>query len=361
MNGDRQIIILVDDDTTSLSMGKSILEDKYILYLASCGEKLFDLINRVIPDLILLDVEMPEMNGYEVIRHLKANPDTQDIPVVFLTANADLGSELEGLNLGAIDYVTKPFSAPMLLKRIENHLLLSAQKKELRRFNLNLREMVAAQTYEIKNLQNGILNIVAEVVETRSEMASGHIERTKAYLKEMIDALIRQGIYKEETAGWEKDFLIPASQLHDVGKLCISEQILNKPGQLTEEEFEEIKKHPAYGIMIINKIKQTIGSHAFLDYAGIFIESHHERWDGTGYPAGLKGANIPLLGRLMAIADMYDALVSVRPYKQPLSPMEAKEEIIKGAGNAFDPELVEVFSTLAEEFARIAERQDILI
>jgi putative two-component system response regulator len=304
---------------------------------------------------------MPNMNGYEVLRHLKANPDTREIPVIFLTANSDQGSELEGLNLGAIDYVTKPFSAPMIAKRIANHLLLSSQSKELQRYNLNLSETVAAQTNEIKNLQNGILSIVADLVESRGDMSDTHVERTNAYLKEMIEALIRQGIYREETVDWDMEFLISASQLHDVGKLCIKEEILNKRGDLTEEEFDEIKKHTIYGLMIIEKMMRTIGKHAFLNYASVFTETHHERWDGAGYPAGLKGENIPLLGRLLAIVDVYDALVSVRPYRESLTPAEASAEIIRGAGTVFDPALVEVFSAVTDEFARISEHQDILI
>ena len=357
----RQIIILVDDDATSLAMGKAMLEDKYILYLVSSGEKLFELLYKVKPDLILLDIEMPIMNGYEVIKHLKEGKETVDIPVIFLTAVTDQGSELEGLSLGAIDYVTKPFSAPMLVKRIENHLLITSQKKELKRFNSNLEEMVAAQTFEIRNLQNGILNIVAEVAEFRSDMSGGHIDRINSYVRVMVKTLMKMGIYREETSEWEDDFLIPAAQLHDVGKLCISEAILNKPGRLSNEEFEEIKKHPVYGLMIIQKMKQSIGKHSFLTYAAIFAETHHERWDGTGYPSKLKGAYIPLLGRVMAIADVYDALISTRPYKQPVSPSEACEEIIRGSGTAFDPALVEVFSNVAPEFARIAERHDTLI
>jgi putative two-component system response regulator len=361
MTGDRNIIVMVDDDATSLSMGKAILEDQYILYLVPSGEKLFELLKKVTPDLILLDVEMPVMTGYHAIKRLKENEDTKEIPVIFLTAASAEGNELDGLSLGATDYVTKPFSAAILLKRIENHLFIAAQKKELKRYNQNLREMVAAQTHEIKNLQNGIINIVAEVVEFRNEMSGGHIERTIGYLRILIEGMKKQGIYQEEVSEWDEELALSASQLHDVGKIYIREEILNKQGQLSPEEYDEIKKHPAYGLMIIDKITQIIGSHMFLRYASTFAETHHERWDGTGYPAGAKGINIPLMGRLMAIADVYDALVSLRPYKQPMSPSEAAEEIIKGAGTVFDPTLIDVFKSQAEEFARIAERHDTLI
>lgn len=354
-------IMLIDDDAISLELGKSILEDLYRLYLLASGEKLFDLLRKVIPDLILLDIEMPRMDGYEIIKKLKANPDTEDIPVIFLTSKSDPGSELEGISLGAIDYIAKPFSAPILLKRIENHLLITSQRKKLKRYNQNLQEMVDAQIREIRNLQNGILNIVAEVVEFRNDMSGGHIERTSHYMKVLVDAVLEQRIYRDKTMDWDKELIITASQLHDVGKICIGESIINKPGRLDSDEFDEIKKHTTYGVMMIGKMEQAIGEHMFLDYANIIAETHHERWDGSGYPAGLKGAEIPILGRLMAIVDTYDALISARPYKQPMSPQEAAEEIIRGKGIAFDPALIDVFIAHADEFAQIAERHDTLI
>jgi putative two-component system response regulator len=361
MAGERHIIMLVDDDETSLALGKEILEDRYTIYPIPSGEKFFEIIKKVFPDLILLDVEMPEMDGYEVIKRLKRFADTREIPVIFLTARNDPGNELEGLSLGAADYITKPFSPPILVQRIENHLLITAQKKELKHYNQSLREMVAEQTHEIRNLQNSILSVFSEVVEFRDEMGGGHIERILRYLRIMINGLQERKIYEEETAEWDIELLISAAQMHDVGKVCISEAILNKPGKLSPEEYNEIKKHPAFGLMIIDKIRQIIGEHIFLSYASIITDTHHERWDGTGYPEGLKGQDIPLAGRLMAIADVYDALISVRPYKQPVSPAEAVEEIIRNSGSAFDPLLIDVFKTLAGDFSAVAERYDVLI
>ena len=357
----RYTIMLVDDDPVSLDLGKTILEDQYRIYLLESGKKLFEIMKKVTPDLILLDIEMPEMDGYEVLKRLKRNPDTADIPVIFITVYTDSGSELKGLKLGAIDYVTKPFSAPILLKRIENHLLITSQGKELVHYNRNLQKMVDAQTREIRNLQNGILNIVAEVVEFRNDMSGGHIERTAGYMKVMVDAVLNQKMYREETMEWDVGIIIPASQLHDVGKICIGEEIINKPGRLSADEFEQIRKHPAYGVMMIGRMMQIIGRHIFLHYAGIIAETHHERWDGNGYPAGLKEKEIPLLGRIMAIVDTYDALISRRPYKQPISPSEAANEIVQGKGTVFDPVLVDVFIAHTGEFAHIAERRDTLI
>jgi putative two-component system response regulator len=350
--------MLVDDNMASLTMGKNILKDRYNVFPLPSGEKLFDLLQKVVPDLILLDIAMPEMDGYEVIKKLKANRKTRDIPVIFLTSRDDPGNELEGLSLGAIDYVSKPFSPVLLVQRIENHLLIAAQKKELKNYNDNLREMVLEQIEQIEDLQHAVLNTLAEVAEFRDDIIGGHIERIQSYLKFMLDQMIEEGLYQEETSHWDLEFLVPSAQLHDVGKIMISERILHKPGRLTAEEFEEIKKHTVYGVRLIERITQSAREHVFLEHAKVIAGSHHEKWDGTGYPEGLKGAGIPLQGRLMAIADVYDALIAVRPYKQPVSPAEAEKIIIEGKGTHFDPALVEIFQTVAPKFAKIAGRKE---
>jgi len=263
--------------------------------------------------------------------------------------------------MGAIDYITKPFSPLLLMQRVENHLLINTQKKELTRYNISLLKMVEEQTKEIEKLQNAIINTVSEVVECREQMSSGHIERILKYLRVMVDKMQEQGIYKNEIESLNKEVFINAAQMHDVGIICVNETILNKPGKVNNDEFDEIKKHPAYGSMIIDRIEKITGKHDFLVYAGNFAENHHERWDGSGYPAGLKEKDISLEGRLMAIADVYDALVSVRPYRQPMSSSEAEKIIISGAGNAFDPALVEIFKLVSKDFTEIAERRDVLL
>ena len=177
----------------------------------------------------------------------------------------------------------------------------------------------------------------------------------------MLNAMQKKGLYKDEIDRLDIEAFINAAQMHDVGKICVSETILNKPGKVSDREFVEIKKHPAYGSMIIDRMRNMTDNHSFLDYASIIADSHHERWDGSGYPEGRKGKDIPLAGRLMALADVYDALISSRPYKQPMSPGEAAEEIIRGSGTAFDPALIEIFKTVTGEFAVIAERHDVLI
>jgi putative two-component system response regulator len=355
MQNGRQKIFLVDDNMTNLTTGKTMLKAWYDIFSIPSGAKLFEILEKVMPDLILLDIEMPEMNGYDAIKRLKAEKKTRDIPVIFLTARNDPGSELEGLNLGAIDYVSKPFSPPLLLKRLENHLLIRNQQTALKDYNDNLQRMVQKKTRQVVELQNSILNTVTEMVEFRDDITGGHIERTQSYLKLLVDKLLVEKIYWEEVSTWNLEFLIPSAQLHDVGKIAISDAILNKPGKLTTEEFEIMKKHASIGEAAIEGIMKTTTDHDFLHHAKIFAGAHHEKWDGSGYPRGLKNFAIPLQGRLMAIADVYDALIALRPYKQPLIPQEAERIILEGREKHFDPVLTDLFRELSPRFARIAE------
>ncbi|MDR1105364.1 MAG: response regulator [Treponema sp.] len=355
MKNGRQTIFLVDDNMTNLTTGKTILKDHYDIFSMPSGVKLFELLEKITPDLILLDIEMPEMNGYEALKKLKGEKKTNGIPVVFLTARNDPGSELEGLNLGAVDYISKPFSPPLLLKRIENHLLSQTQQRALKDYNDNLQQMVQKRTKQVAELQNSILNTITEMVEFRDDVTGGHIERTQRYLKLLVDKLLAERLYWEEVSTWNLEFLVPSAQLHDVGKIAISDAILNKPGKLTSEEFEIMKKHASIGETAIELIMKTNSDNDFLYHAKIFAGTHHEKWDGSGYPRGLKHSIIPLQGRLMAVADVYDALIAARPYKQPLSTQEAERIVIEGREKHFDPVLVDLFKELAPEFALIAE------
>jgi len=343
MGNEKKLIILVDDNPANLRIGKNVLAEKYTVATAPSVEKMFSLLESNSPAIILLDIEMPEMNGYEAIKLLKLKPETKNIPVIFLTAKAESDDELEGLSLGAIDYIVKPFNPALLLKRIEVHLLVEDQKKELEYFNENLQKMVAEKTQSILELQNALLKTMAELVECRDDITGGHIERTQRGIKILLEEIEKSGIYREEIKGWDMDLLLQSSQLHDVGKISIDDSILKKPGKLTEEEFNEMKKHASFGEKIIEKIETLAKESEFLNYAKIFTASHHENWDGTGYPRGLKGNEIPLLGRILAIADVYDALTSVRPYKGAFSHEEAVRIITQGSKTQFDPALVELF------------------
>ena len=356
----RQKIMLVDDNQATLNIGKKMLQDYYEVYAIPSVERLFAFLKGVTPDLLLMDVSMPNMSGFEALRILKANPLYADIPVIFVTSKDQEAEELEGLELGAVDYVTKPFSTAILLKRIETHMLIRQQKADLKAFNDNLIEMVKKKTAQVTRMQNSIINTFAEIVEFRDSLTGDHIKRTQQFMRLLLNALMEKDtVYSEEMLAWENmDAIVASTQLHDVGKICISDAILNKPGRLTPEEFEVMKTHAARGVEMIRKMKSGEEDEPFLQYAEIIAGTHHEKWDGSGYPAGLKRRDIPLLGRLMAIADVYDALVSVRPYKKAFSHEEAVQIILKETGTQFDPILVTVFMETESEFAAIVKGVD---
>ena len=351
----RHKIILVDDNLATLTQGKNMLRVYYEVYPVPSAAKLFEILEKVMPDLILMDIEMPEMTGYEAIKKMKADYRFTGIPVIFLTAKNDESSELEGFELGAVDYVSKPFSAPLLLKRIANQLLIVEQKKDLKDYADNLEVKVHDKTKEVFNLQNAVLSTVADLVEFRDKLTGSHVNRTRLYIKALIDEMIKEGIYMDIIKDWDLDIFLHSAQLHDVGKIAISDLILNKPGKLTPEEFEIMKTHVMVGVDAIEKIMRNTNEHAFLRHALIVAGTHHEKWDGSGYPMGLKGSNIPLQGRLMAIADVYDALIAVRPYKKAFTHEEASKIIEEGSGTHFDPVLVEVFKKIKGEFKKVAE------
>jgi putative two-component system response regulator len=347
---DRKLIMLVDDNLANLKVGKSALADIYTVMTVPSAAKMFERLERSTPEMILLDVDMPEMNGYETIKLLKERPATRDIPVIFLTAKGDSKSELEGLSLGAIDYISKPFSAPLLRKRIEVHLLVESQRAALKNYNDHLQEMVEIKTRSVTKLQNKILKTVAELIECRDDITGGHIERTQRCLGILLSAVLERGMYPGETSNWDVTLLSQSSQLHDVGKISIPDNILQKPGKLTREEFNEMKKHTVFGVSIIERIEEHDEESAFLSYAKVFAGFHHEKWDGSGYPYGAAGRNIPLLGRLMAIVDVYDALTSTRSYKEAFSHEKAVAIIREGRGTHFDPDMVDLFVSVAHRF-----------
>ena len=357
MDSKRKTVFLVDDDMTNLRVGKNALAGIYNVFTLDSGEAMLEMLENVRPDLILLDVNMPGMDGHEAIRRLKADKSSAGIPVVFLTALNDEEMELKGLSMGAIDYIAKPFSPPLLLKRIEVHLLVAEQKQELLLFNNNLSQMVEEKTATVVELKNAVISTMAELVEFRDEITGGHIVRTQRYIRAMLDAMNTAGVYLDDISALDWDLAVQSSQLHDVGKIAISDIILNKPGKLTPEEFEIMKTHAAIGGKIINRLKEKAMDSDFLEYARIIALSHHEKWDGSGYPGGLSGANIPLLGRLMAIADVYDALVETRPYKAGFTHEKAVEIITNGRGTHLDPALVDLFAEIHGDFARIAEEE----
>ncbi|MDR2617996.1 MAG: response regulator [Treponema sp.] len=350
MPNDKKKIVLVDDNPVNLKLARNTLMERYSVFTVPSAQKLFQLLEQTVPDMILLDVVMPEMSGYEAIGILKKNPRTADIPVVFLTSKTDAVSELEGFSLGAVDYVSKPFSPQLLLKRVEVHLLLESQKAELKNLNENLQHLVEEKTGEILELQNAVLITMANLVEYRDDVTGGHIERTERFLRLLLDEMRKEGIYRDILDTWNIDLFLQSSKLHDVGKIGIKDSVLLKPGPLTKEEFEEMKKHTIFGETVIEKIQQNTRESMFLTHARIMAGTHHEKWDGSGYPRGLVGTNIPLQGRLMAFVDVYDALISDRPYKKAFPPEQAVQIILDGCGSQFDPDLQGVFLSASMRF-----------
>jgi putative two-component system response regulator len=339
------IIAIVDDNPVILRAARAALMDEYDVVTLPSGQKLFQLLkgSPVLPDLILLDVLMPDQGGYEVMGLLKQKSGTRDLPVIFLTAKTDVENELRGLSLGAVDYIGKPFSLPLLKKRVALHLQMERQRKDLLNLNTNLHMLVEQKTADIFELQKAILRTVGDMVEFRDDITGSHTARTVKLLDIFIQAIQGRGLYDKEMANWDIPLLLQSSQLHDVGKIGIPDAILRKPARLTADEFEIIKKHAVIGEKIIAKLQEEIKNSFFLEQARIIANSHHEKWDGTGYPHGIAGADIPLSGRLMAFVDVYDALVSERMYKSAIPHLEAIRIIKELDGIQFEPRLSDIF------------------
>jgi len=335
-------IFIVDDSSTNLAMAEEALEKHYLVITLSSAAKMFTAMEKIKPDLILLDIDMPDVTGFETIKRLKSSPSTVDIPVIFLTGLSDEEIEAEGIELGAVDFIVKPFSEPVLLNRIKNHLHID----ELIR---NRTKQLQERTDQLERLQNSIVYTLADLVENRDATTGGHIDRTTVYVKVLIDALMEHGLYVDELKSWNIDSVISSARLHDLGKILIPDNILNKPGKLTPDEFSVIKTHSLAGEKLIDHMIERTGEADFLYNARLFAAYHHEKWNGEGYPFGLKETEIPLQGRIMAIVDVYDALTSERPYKKATSSEEAIEIIQNESGKHFDPLIADIFCQIKDK------------
>jgi len=338
----QKTVFLIDDNATNLTVAEEALSGQYRIIALSSAAKMFTALEKFKPDIILLDIEMPEMTGFEAMKILKANSEYSEIPVIFLTSMTDPVNEAHGIELGAVDFILKPFSKPVLLNRIKNHLQIDELIRERT-------QQLARRTQQLMLLQNGIVYTFADLVENRDKNTGGHIDRTAAYFKILLDAVLEKGVYSEETRRWNKDAVVSSARLHDLGKIAISDSILNKPGALTEEEFQIMKTHAQEGERIIDRAIEQTGDAEFLYNAKVIAAYHHERWDGKGYPYGRKETEIPLQSRLMAIIDVYDALVSERPYKKAFNHEETLDIIMNGSGSHFDPEVAKVFFEINEK------------
>lgn len=354
---DRRVILVVDDTPDNLSLMSGLLKDRYRVKVANGGERALAIASaEPRPDLILLDVMMPGMDGYEVCRRLKAAPATRDIPVVFLTARTDQEDERYGLELGAVDYIAKPISPPIVVARVHNHLQLKRANDLLRDQNSFLEEEVQRRTRDLRAIRDAAIVAMASLAETRDNETGNHIRRTQHYVRVLADALSDHPKFSAFLVPETVDLLHRSAALHDIGKVGIPDSVLLKPGPLTVEEFEIMKTHTTLGCEAIEAAERGMSRAdlSFLRFARDIALTHHERWDGTGYPHGLRGDAIPLAGRLMAIADVYDALISERVYKPAFPHEVAVHEISSGRGSHFDPDMVDAFLPIAARFREIA-------
>ena len=332
----QKTIFVVDDSSTNLAAAENALENQYLVITLSSASKMFTALGKITPDLILLDIDMPKMDGFEAIKRLKSSDLYAEIPVIFLTAMSETAIEAKGIELGAVDFIAKPFSVPVLLNRVRNHLHIDELIRE--------REaLLSERTAQLVRLQNSVVFTLADVVENRDKNTGGHIDRTTVYTTLLMDAMMEHGLYVDEIRAWDFTLVASSARLHDLGKVAVPDAILNKPDRLEPDEFAVIKTHPLAGERIIDHMIERTGSMDFLHNAKLFAAYHHERWDGTGYPYELKETEIPLQGRIMAVVDVYDALTAERPYKKALS-IEQSIQIIKdGADAHFDPHIAGLF------------------
>jgi putative two-component system response regulator len=341
-------VLLVDDNTTNLQLLHETLDGRgYKLLIAKNGRSALAIAQKARPSLILLDIMMPEMDGYEVCRRLKADENTVHIPVIFITALADDEDEAKGLRMGAVDYITKPINPELVRARVHNHL-------ELKRHQDHLEDLVVERTRRLALTQAVTIESLATLAEYRDPETGGHIKRTQNYVKALAAHLKDHPRYRDELNDEIIDLLYLSAPLHDLGKVGVRDNVLLKEGRLTDDEFEEMKKHTIYGEEALRITEQKLGADSFLRYAKEIAYTHQEKWDGTGYPRGLKGDEIPLSGRLMALADVYDALISKRVYKPPFPHEKAVEIIVEGRDKHFDPDLVDAFLKLEDTFRNIA-------
>ncbi len=349
-------VLVVDDTPENLQLMNGLLRGLYKVRLANSGALALELaLQSPQPDLILLDIMMPDLDGHEVCIRLKADPATQDIPVIFLSALSQERDQKRGFLDGCVDYITKPFSPDIVLARVATHVALKRASDILADHNRFLREEVERQTREVQNVQDVTILAMASLAETRDNETGMHLRRTQNYMRLLAEHLHQHSPYASQLNEGVIELLYKSTPLHDIGKVGIPDHILLKPGKLTAEEFRIMQKHSELGAHIIAEAEALLDApSSFLRYAREIAHYHHENWDGSGYPKGLKGEAIPLSARLMAVADVYDALISKRCYKEAFSHEDATGFIESQVGRKFDPVIVEAFRQVADRFATIA-------
>ncbi|WP_433741060.1 HD-GYP domain-containing protein [Pseudomonas putida] len=354
----RATVLVVDDSPDNLMLMTDLLKNSYRVKAANSGEKALRVLQAdPLPDLILLDIMMPGLSGYQVARQLQQDSRTHAIPIIFLTALASMDDEIQGLELGAVDYITKPINPQLVLARVENQLKIKAAADFLRNKNDFLEQEVQRRTREVTAIQDVTVQAMASLAETRDNETGNHIRRTQHYVKLLAELLCNHPRFRHFLTDETIHRLFMSAPLHDIGKIGIPDHILLKPGRFTEQEFEIMKTHTTLGRDAIQRAEDQLGICVeFLRLAKEIAYSHQEKWDGSGYPQGLAADDIPISARLMAVADVYDALISRRVYKAGMTHEQAVEIIRQGRASHFDPDICDAFLNNAEQFQAIADR-----
>lgn len=352
-NASVPVILTVDDDPIILNSILSTLKQEYTVRPFTSGETALKFLAHNTADLVLLDYNMPGMSGFDVLRVLQADSRLREIPVIFLTGSVNGDDEIQALEMGAMDYLLKPFKPKSLITRV--HLQL-----ELYRYRHHLEALVEEKTEELRQINHKLeqrdritLDLLAMASDMRDHDTGEHIARTTGYARIIVESLLENPVKGYSLTGDKAADIIEAIKLHDIGKIAMPDGVLLKPGRLTEEEFEIIKTHPIHGAKMLKAALVELENDSLIQEAYDIAYSHHEKWDGTGYPCGLKGTGIPISARISAIADVFDALTSVRPYKNAFSPRQAFDMLYRDSGTHFDPRLIEIVKLHEEDFVAV--------
>ncbi|MDC7222858.1 MAG: response regulator, partial [Spirochaetales bacterium] len=335
---EKKRVLVVDDVRSNILTLNEFLKERYIVMMATSGEKALDLcFSSYRPHVILLDVIMSGMDGYDVCRQLKNHEETKDIPIIFITSMNEVADEQYGLELGASDYIRKPVNPDICRIRIDHQIKLQEARSLLKDDRNHLEQLILKRSEELNQTQDITIQCIASLAETRDNETGNHIRRTRSYVTLIAKELAKHPLYKEKITPELIELFAKSAPLHDVGKIGIPDSILLKPGKLTEREFAHMKMHTVFGGEALLKAEKKLGSNSFLRYATEIALNHHERWDGKGYPKGLAREEIPISARIMAVADVYDALISTRCYKKAFSHAKSVDILNEGAGSQFDP------------------------
>lgn len=351
---DRHNILIVDDNPENLHLlANALLSEGYLVRAAPNGEMAITMAMNETPDLVIMDINMPDMDGYQVCDHFKAEPTLKSVPIIFLSAMQDTDAKVLAFNHGGVDYATKPFIFEELLARVSTHIELHQLQQDLEQRNESLNQTVFAQQQEISAAQLSTIVALAKLAESRDDDTGMHIDRVGSFSRRLAQAAQNHSKRNAELDDHYVEMIYHASALHDIGKVGIADAILQKPGKLNSNEFDIMKTHSSIGFQTLETIVKSYPNNQMVGMGSDIAKSHHEKWNGSGYPEGLSGEAIPLSARIVAIADVYDALRSKRPYKTPFSHQQAVDIILEGRGVHFDPELIRLFENIHHEFNQI--------